>query len=112
MSKGGWARGRESAAKPIGTVAVNLDLELSQAFWSWMQGEGYTNRAEAARALLRIALAATPSIGAEHAARIRAWGETRNWLMARVSTALAEWKVAIDATREGAPTEGDGGDRL
>lgn len=69
-------------------------------FNDWMNSEGFTNRAEAARALLRIALAATPALGALQAQRIRAYNEVRSWAMARLGVALSEMKVLMERSGE------------
>jgi hypothetical protein len=92
-----WKNG--VATPVVKNLQINLDPELAGMFTEWMFTEGFTNRAEAARALIRIALAATPSLGAEQATRLRAYNEVRNWAMARLGNALSEMKTLLEATK-------------
>ena len=82
--------------KPIGSPEVRrhftltLDPYLAQGVSAWMRDNSFDNGPEAIRALLRIAIAASPEEGMIEAMKTKAWNEVRRFSLTRVSAAHDE----------------------
>lgn len=70
--------------------SLTLDKALAEGIEAWMRDNQFDNGPEAIRALLRMALAASPAEGMIEAAKFKAWNEVRRFSMSRVAAAHEE----------------------
>lgn len=81
---------------------VVMEPDIQAAFAAYSISNEYPNNSQAVNALIRIALAAVPEMGAIQAERIRAGNDVRKWAYERLGAFFRELKEQIAITY---PTE-------
>ena len=76
------------------------DDELAKSFEQWMVAEGITNCADAARQLLRERLAFTQKDGAVRSAQMRAFNETKHYVVTKLHGFFGDMGAQLQNTKQ------------
>ena len=81
------------------SFTLTLDAELAEAFADYMGQEGLSSPADAARTLIRRQLAASPLDGAMRSSQLRAYNETKSFVLTKTVHFFDLIREQLDETR-------------